>query len=74
MKELLEKLLKEIVAKPQDVKVEEVDGQLLISIDGEDTGIVIGKEGRNIRALRNLVNFKGAKEGHPRYELKVNAD
>lgn len=72
MKEFLEKLLKKIVSQPEKVKVEEAEGSLLIEVDSEDTGIVIGKEGRAIKALRNLVNLRGAKLGKPRFELKVN--
>lgn len=74
MKELLAELLKKIVTQPAKVKVSEEENLLVISADPSDLGVIIGKEGRNIKALRTLLNLKGAKQGAPRFELKVNAE
>ncbi len=67
MKDLLEYLVKNIVEQPEAVKVEETqtpDGfvNLQITVAPEDMGMVIGKGGRIIRALRNLVRVKAIKE------------
>ena len=68
MKDLLEYLVKNIVEQPEAVKVEETQTpegfvNLQITVDQEDMGMVIGKGGRIIRALRNLVRVKAIKEG-----------
>jgi len=67
MRDLLEYLVKSIVERPEDVKVEETktpEGfvNLQLSVAPEDMGMVIGKGGRIIRALRNLVRVKAIKE------------
>ena len=68
MKDLLEYLVKNIVEQPEAVKVEETSTpegfvNLQITVAPEDMGMVIGKGGRIIRALRNLVRVKAIKEG-----------
>lgn len=67
MKELLEYIVKNIVSKPDAVKIDEqktADGVLLnLSVDKEDMGVVIGKEGRIIRAIRSLVRIKAIRDG-----------
>jgi len=67
MKDLLEYLVESIVEKPEAVKVEETQTpegfvNLQLSVAPEDMGMVIGKGGRIIRALRNLVRVKAIKE------------
>jgi predicted RNA-binding protein YlqC (UPF0109 family) len=74
MKEFLENILKQIVSEPQSIKVTEEGTIFTIDASGVDVGVIIGKEGRNIKALRNLLNLKGVKEGSPRVDLKVNAE
>ncbi len=67
MKKLLEYLVKEIVSKPREVKVvEEERGSttyLLLSVDPEDMGLIIGKNGRTISAIRSLVKTASTKAG-----------
>jgi len=68
MKDLLEYLVKSIVERPEAVKVEAAETpegfvNLQITVAPEDMGMVIGKGGRIIRALRNLVRVKAIKEG-----------
>jgi len=67
MKELLEYIVKNIVSKPDAVKIDEqktADGVLLnLTVDKEDMGVVIGKEGRIIRAIRSLVRIKAIRDG-----------
>ena len=68
MKDLLEYLVTSIVERPKEVKIEETSTpegfvNLQITVDQEDMGMVIGKGGRIIRALRNLVRVRAIKEG-----------
>jgi len=66
MKKLLEFLLKAIVAHPDDVVVEEKEeeGQINLNLQAnpEDIKIIIGKNGRTIKALRELLKIKAIKE------------
>ena len=64
MKELLEHIVKSIVNSPDDVKVDEresVDfpGLTILTIDVEegDKGVVIGRKGRTINAIRDLITI-----------------
>lgn len=67
MQEFLNYLVLNIVKNPDDVKVEEVlEGTTYnyqISVNAEDMGLVIGKEGRIIRSIRALAKSKAIKEG-----------
>ncbi len=66
MREFLEYLIKEISAKPEEVKVEEKQENGIyiyqINIAEEDMGVVIGREGKTIRSLRNLAKAKAIKD------------
>ena len=66
MKKLLEFLVKAIVDSPKDVSIQEnQEGDELIlelKVNPEDIKVVIGKEGKTIRALRELVKIKAIKE------------
>lgn len=66
MKNLLEYLVKSIVKNKKDVRVteEEKEGylSLRLSVGEEDTGIVIGKGGRMIKALRNILKVRAIRE------------
>lgn len=66
MKDFLEYLVKLVVIKPEAVKVreEEVNGvaTFRLAVAPEEVGLVIGKSGKVIRALRNLVRVKALKE------------
>lgn len=68
LKNLLEYLVKEIVTKPKELKVKEIvekDGttHLSFSVSPDDMGLVIGKQGRTISAIRSLVKTAAAKAG-----------
>ena len=67
MKELVEYIAKAIVDKPEEVVVtEEVsDGRvtLRLKVATEDTGKVIGKQGRIVQAIRSLVKVAAVKSG-----------
>ncbi len=66
MKKLLEFLVKAIVDSPKDVSIQEnQEGDELIlelKVNPEDIKVVIGKEGKTIKALREIVKIKAIKE------------
>jgi predicted RNA-binding protein YlqC (UPF0109 family) len=74
MKDLITEIVKSIVDKPEDVSVVETEGDDLIvlelSVAKSDMGLVIGKQGRNIGAIRTLVNAASAKT-RKRYVLEL---
>lgn len=66
MKEFLNFLLTNIVDQPEAVTIKEKEDEngliLLVNVAEDDRGKVIGKEGKVIFALRNLLNIKAQKE------------
>jgi predicted RNA-binding protein YlqC (UPF0109 family) len=66
MKDLLEYIIKAIVAQPDAVKITEENSEegLLIKLEvaPDDKGRVIGRQGRVAQALRTLLRVKAAKE------------
>lgn len=66
MKEFIQYLLTEIITKPEKLFVDEQEDNGIyvynITADEEDMGIIIGKQGKNINALRNIVKAKAIKE------------
>lgn len=67
MEKLLELIIKSIVGQPKKVKIkkEEKEGfvNFSLKVDPEDLKIVIGKKGKTIRAIRNLLRLRAIKEG-----------
>lgn len=67
MKAFVEYLVKQIVSKPDEVVIEEVKNSdyvnLKLKVSPEDMGLIIGKEGKNIRAVRSLARAKTIKAG-----------
>lgn len=64
MKELLEHIVKSIVNNPDSVSIEEKEsvdfpGLTILTIDvaEEDKGVVIGRKGRTINAIRDLITI-----------------
>lgn len=72
MKDLVEFVTKALVAQPDSVSVEEreQDGKrlLVVTVDQEDLGTVIGRRGRTVAAIRTLASAAAAKAG---YEVEV---
>jgi predicted RNA-binding protein YlqC (UPF0109 family) len=69
MKEFIEFIVKQMVDKPEQVKVEETSSdhntfEIKIEVDKTDIGKVVGKQGKNVNALRILLTAVAAKEKH----------
>lgn len=65
MKDTLLFIVSSIVDKTDAVRVDEqeIDGitNLIITVDKEDMGKIIGKEGKVIRSIRNIMKIKAIK-------------
>jgi predicted RNA-binding protein YlqC (UPF0109 family) len=65
--ELVEYIAKALVDHPENVSVNQVEGEqsiiLELKVDPEDMGKVIGKQGRIAKAIRTVVKAAAAKEG-----------
>lgn len=66
MKQFLEFLVRGIVNNPDSVEINESEeyGQFIyrIKVDESDMGVVIGKQGKNINAIRNMAKAKAIKD------------
>ena len=67
LKELIEKMAKALVDKPEDVVVSEVEGEKTtvfeLRVAQTDLGKVIGKQGKTARAMRTILSASGTKIG-----------
>lgn len=67
MKDILFYIIKNIVEDPKNINIEEEKSEglinFIIKVPKEEIGKVIGKEGKIIRAIRNVVKIPGAKRG-----------
>jgi predicted RNA-binding protein YlqC (UPF0109 family) len=65
MKDLIEYIAKALVDAPDQVKVNEVEGEktsvLELTVAKEDLGKVIGKQGRTARAIRTILSAASTK-------------
>jgi hypothetical protein len=65
MKDLITLLAKALVDHPDQVTVTEMEGNqttvLELKVAKEDLGKIIGKEGRNARAMRTILSAASAK-------------
>jgi len=66
---LIEQIAKWIVDEPDQVFVEHLDDDVIEVAEG-DVGKVIGRQGRNVRALRTLLSAAGVR-ARKRYTLDV---
>ncbi len=75
MKELLEQLIKELVEKPDEVVVTEVETERMIinelRVGDGDVGKIIGRHGRTATALRTLISAITAKGGGKRAMMEI---
>jgi hypothetical protein len=67
MREFIEYIAKSLVDKPEDVKIEETEEEgrmkYRLFVNKDETGKVIGKEGRTAKAIRTLLTAVAAKSG-----------
>ncbi len=65
MKDTLHYIISSIVDNPDSVMIDEqeVDGiiNFIVTVDKDDMGKVIGKEGKVIRSIRNIMKIKAMK-------------
>ncbi|MCR4666209.1 MAG: KH domain-containing protein [Desulfovibrio sp.] len=65
MRNLIEFIAKSLVDHPEDVQVNEVEGEqttvLELKVAQDDLGKVIGKQGRTARALRTILSAASTK-------------
>lgn len=66
MKDLLEYIVKNLISKPDAVKIDEQKSNgevnLLLTVDPADMGMIIGKGGGTIRAIRKLLTVRAIAE------------
>ena len=74
MKDLIEKIAKALVDKPEEVVVTEIEGEqtsvIELKVAKEDLGKIIGKQGRTAQAIRTILNA-GSKKMHKRFVLEL---
>ena len=71
MKDILSFIITGIVEKEDSVKVDEEENQgivnLTVSVDPSEMGKVIGKEGKVIKAIRNVMRIPAMKQSKKIY-------
>ncbi|HTZ96778.1 MAG TPA: KH domain-containing protein [Terriglobales bacterium] len=70
---LLEQIAKSLVDEPEQVSVNQIDGETTVfelTVAPEDVGKVIGRQGRVARALRALISATGIR-AHKRYAVEI---
>ncbi len=77
MKEAVEKIITSLVNEPDAVEVDEIaDGKnvrIEVRVADSDMGRIIGREGRTVKAIRNILFAAGQKHGR-RYHLDLVED
>ena len=67
MKEFIETIAKQLVDKPEEVNVNEIDGERTIvyelRVGDGDLGKVIGKRGQTAKSIRILLAAASARQG-----------
>ncbi len=65
MKDLIKRIVQAMVDNPEEVEVSEIEGDqisvLELRVAKADIGKVIGKKGRNVRAIRTILSAASAK-------------
>lgn len=65
MKELIKYIAQALVDNPEEVEVSEIEGEHTVVIElkvaKSDIGKVIGRQGRNVQAIRTILSAASAK-------------
>ncbi len=61
IKGILKKILK-LICPGEDVKIKTDSEELRLSVQGEDLGIAIGRDGKNMQALEYIINLIGKRK------------
>jgi len=65
MKELIQMIVQKLVDKPEEVNISITESEstaiIEISVAKDELGLVIGKKGRIINSIRNIMNAVGRK-------------
>ena len=70
---LVEHIAKALVDAPEEVSVDQVDGETIVftlKVAPSDLGKILGRQGRVARAIRSLVNAAGIR-AHKRFALEI---
>jgi uncharacterized protein len=70
---LVEQIAKALVDAPDEVSVDQVDGETIVftlKVAPSDLGKILGRQGRVARAIRSLVNAAGIR-AHKRFALEI---
>lgn len=66
MKEALEYILKTLVNNPEEISINQVEKDKLtvfeVKVSTDDMGRIIGKDGKNAKAIRTILRAIGNKE------------
>lgn len=75
MKDLLEYIVKSLVSVPDHVSIDETSDEssvtLNLKVDPKDMGLIIGKSGQTIRAIRKLLIVRAMAE-NPNLRVNLN--
>lgn len=61
IKQILKKLI-ELICLGEEVKIDTDSKELKLSVSGNDLGIVIGRDGKNMQALESIINLIGKRK------------
>jgi uncharacterized protein len=74
MKNLLIKIVQALVDYPEQVSINEIEGDQIVALEfraaKSDMGKIIGKKGRNVNAIRTILNAASGGSGK-RYVLEL---
>ena len=74
MRVLVEQIAKALVDEPEQVSVQQLDGEQVVVLElrvaPNDLGKVIGRQGRTARSLRTILGAAGMKL-HKRFTLEI---
>ena len=77
MKEAVERIIRALVGEPDAVEVDEIDDgrsvRIEVRVADTDMGRIIGREGRTVKAIRNILFAAGQKHGK-RFNLDLVED